>query len=132
MRRPQWMQQSAHTVQAVRGTGLAAIVVALVWTSVGLSSPARAKPSLKVLAVRPVVVYGLHFRAHERVRVTAGTTSPETRTVRATARGSFTVRFSSLSVGRCETATVRAVGALGDRASSKVLRDEDCAPGLGP
>jgi hypothetical protein len=126
------MQQRRNTVGAVRVTGLAAIVVALVWTSVGLSSPTRGKARLHVLATRPLVVQGTHFRAHERVRLTAGTTATVTRTVRTTASGAFSVRFASVSIGRCETATVQAVGALGDRASSKVLRDQDCAPGLGP
>jgi hypothetical protein len=126
------MQEARNTVGVVRGTGLAAIVVALVWTSVGLSSGTRAKPQLKVLATRPLVVQGTHFRARERVRVTATTTGAVNRTVRATAAGSFKAQFTSVSVGRCEGATVTAVGAAGDRATSKVLRDQDCSPGLGP
>jgi hypothetical protein len=64
--------------------------------------------------------------------VTAATSSTVTRTVRATAAGSFKAQFASVSVGRCEGATVKAVGAAGDRASSKVLQDQDCSPGLGP
>jgi hypothetical protein len=116
----------------VRGTGLAAIIFALVWTSVGLSSATRARPQLKVLATRPLVVQGTHFRARERVRVTATTTEAVMRTVRATAAGSFQAHFTSVSVGRCSGATVKAVGAAGDRASFKVLQDQACAPGLGP
>ena len=112
--------------------GLAAMLVALVWASAGLSSPARAKPHVRVVATRPLVVQGTHFRARERVRVTATTTRAVTRTVRASATGSFRAQFSGVSVGRCDVATVKAVGALGDHASSKILRDEDCAPGLGP
>lgn len=126
------MQQARNTVGVVRGTGLAAIVVALVWTSVALSSGTRAKPQLKVLATRPLVVQGTHFQAGERVRVTAKTSGAATRTVRATAAGSFKATFSSVSVGRCEGATITAVGVARDRATSKVLQDQDCAPGLGP
>jgi hypothetical protein len=126
------MQQTRNTVRVVRGTGLAAIVVALLWTSVGLSSSTRARPQLKVLATRPLVVQGSHFRPRERVRVTAVTTARATRTVRATAAGTFKARFDSVSVGRCAGAAIRALGATGDRASSKVLQDQDCAPGLGP
>jgi len=121
-----------NTVGVLRGSGLAAIVFALVWTSVGLSSTMRAKPQLKVLATRPLVVQGMHFRARERVRVTATTTEAVVRTVRATAAGAFKAQFPTVSVGRCEGAALKAVGATGDRASFKVLQDQDCAPGLGP
>ena len=126
------MQQPRNTVGVVRGTGLAAIGVALLWTSVGLSSATRAKPQLKVLATRPLVVQGTHFRARERVRVTATTTSAVTRTVRTTAAGSFKAQFESVLVARCTGATVKAVGVAGDQASIKVLQAQDCAPGLGP
>jgi hypothetical protein len=126
------MQQTRNTVRVVRGTGLAAIIVALVWTSVGPSSAARAKPQLKVLATRPLVVQGMHFRARERVRVTATTTEAVIRTVHTTAAGAFKAQFPTVSIGRCEGATLKAVGAAGDRASFKVLQDQDCAPGLGP
>ena len=128
------MQQTRNTVRVVRGTGLAAIVVALLWTSVGLSSSTRAKPQLKVLATRPLMVQGTHFHARERVRVrvSAAPAAPITRTVRATAAGTFTARFASVSVARCGDAAIRALGATGDRASSKVLQAQDCAPGLGP
>jgi hypothetical protein len=60
------------------------------------------------------------------------TTRALTRTVRTSAAGSFRVQFSAVSIGRCDVATVKAIGALGDHAASKVLRDQDCAPGLGP
>jgi hypothetical protein len=126
------MQDTRHTVGVVRGTGLAAIFIALVWTSVGLSSPTRAKPQLKVLATRPLVVQGTHFRARERVRVTVTTSTAVRRTVRATDTGSFKAQFSAVSVGRCAGATIQAVGSAGDRASSKVLQAQDCAPRLGP
>jgi hypothetical protein len=126
------MQQSRHTPCAVRGTGLAAIVIALVWVSTGLSSPPRPKPHLRVVDAHPLTLKGAHFPAHERVRLTATATETETRTVRTKRDGSFTVQFDSVSVGRCSALAVQAVGARGDRASVKVLQSEDCAPGLGP
>jgi hypothetical protein len=131
MRRFPRMQQMRHTRRTVRGMGLAAIAIALLPVSAGFSSP-RPKPHLRLLDRAPLTLRGTHFRARERVRVAIAATVPATRVVRAGRDGSFTVRFDAVSVGRCGEASAQAVGARGERASLKVLQQEDCAPGLGP
>jgi len=127
-----YVQQMRHTGPAVRATGLAAIVIALLAIAPGLSSASRTKPHLKLLDRAPLTMKGASFHVRERVRVTVATTATTTRTVRASRGGTFTVRFDSVSVARCGDLAVQAVGARGDRASLKVLQPEDCAPGLGP
>jgi hypothetical protein len=112
--------------------GLAAVVLALVWVSAGLSSPARPKPHLRLLDRTPVTLKGTYFRAGERVRVTVTTTETQTRVLRASRLGSFTAQFENVTVGRCGGLAVRAVGARGAQATLKVLQEPDCAPGLGP
>jgi hypothetical protein len=106
--------------------------VALVLAPAGLSSPARPKAHLRLLDRAPLTVTGAHFRAGEHVRIVVVATVPASRSVRASRDGSFTARFDSVSVGRCGELAVQAVGARGDRASLKVLQQQDCAPGLGP
>jgi hypothetical protein len=112
--------------------GLVVAVIALVWVSAGASAPTRAKPQLRLLDRAPLALKGMHFAARERVRVTAATTEAITRSVRTARDGSFTARFGAVSAGRCGNLAAQAVGARGDRASLKVLQQEDCAPGLGP
>jgi hypothetical protein len=116
----------------MRGMGLAAVVIALVWVSAGVSSTPRPKPHLRVLDRAPLTLRGTHFRARERVRVTVTATDTQTRTVRTSRVGSFTTQFDDVKVGRCGGLAVRAVGARGGQASLKVLQQPDCAPDLGP
>lgn len=70
--------------------------------------PNRAALALK--SVRPTIVYGLGFKANERVRISGA----GTKTIRATARGTFSTR-----IGRdaCQGFTVVAVGSGGSRAT---------------
>jgi hypothetical protein len=78
---------------------------------------ATAAPALKLVKRDPLQIQGLRFRAGERVRVTAtsSTTSKSTRkVVRTTARGTFAAKLGTWD--RCAAVVVRAVGALGDRA----------------
>jgi hypothetical protein len=126
------MQQMRHTFRVVRGTGLAAVVIAFVWASAGPSSAARPKPHLRLLDRAPLTLKGTYFRARERVRVTVTTTETQTRVVRASRVGSFTTQFDNVTIGRCGGLAVRAVGAQGAQATLKVLQAPDCAPGLGP
>jgi hypothetical protein len=132
MRASTGVQQVRHTAGAVRGTGLAAVAIALVVVPGGLSSTPRPKPQLRLLDRAPLTVKGTRFRPGERVRIRIAAAEPAARTVHATRAGSFTMRFDAVSVGRCGSVSVEAVGARGDRASLKVLQPQDCAPGLGP
>lgn len=117
----------------MRGTGLAAIVVALVWTSGAASSTPGPKPHLRLVDRAPLRLHGTHFRGRERVRVTVVATQTLSRTALTKRDGSFTTEFDGAGFGRCGGGlSVQAVGARGDHASLKVLQPEDCAPGLGP
>jgi len=67
-------------------------------------------PALALKSVRPTIVYGLGFKARERVRITGAVK----KTVRATAGGTFSAR-----IGRdaCQGFTIVAVGSGGSRAT---------------
>jgi len=112
--------------------GLAAIVVALVWVSSALPSPGRVKPQLRILDQMPFSLRGTHFRARERVRVTVRSAATTSRTVRASRLGTFVMTIPDFAISRCDGLAVSAVGRSGDRASLKVLQQQDCPPGLGP
>jgi hypothetical protein len=86
------------------------------------SSTAR----LVVHATRPFSVRGLEFKSGERVSVTLSATRQRTKSVQATSRGTFTVTFPAVSLGRCQAYAVRAKGNRGSTASLKVI--PECAP----
>lgn len=91
----------------VLATSLA--LVCLVAGSPALGS--QTAPTVRLLSLSPLKVTGSHFRALERVKVTAPlSTKQVTRTARASANGTFTVTFSdSLTLDRCSGAVVRVV-----------------------
>jgi hypothetical protein len=101
----------------------------------GLGSAAQGKErraTLRVVNLQPVTLAGSRFVAAEAVRVTVTAQgSTERRSVRATSRGTFVVRFETLSVDRCNGGlTARALGARGSFASTKVLPLPLCPPSL--
>ena len=86
------------------------VLVCLVGRPSALGSTAA--PTVRLLSLSPLEVTGSHFSALERVKVTAPfLTRQVTRTVRASANGTFTVSFSdSLTLDRCSSsAFVRVV-----------------------
>jgi hypothetical protein len=83
-------------------------------------SGVKAQPSLVMLSRHPLTVRGLHFKKRERIRIVVETKSDYRRTQRASATGSFTAAFDEVTLGRCDTATVRATGNLGSRALLKL------------
>jgi hypothetical protein len=102
------------------------IRLAAVAATIALASTAAAgaaAPSLRFLDLTPAKVRGTSFMPREKVKLTlrAGT-DRRTRTVRATAAGSFTADFGRLRErDRCSgLLAVTAVGARGDRASYKL------------
>jgi hypothetical protein len=90
-----------------------------------VASPSRTA-HVTLASLSPVSVRGTSFRSHERVAVTVSAKSTRTKTVTAGARGGFTVRFTSLSLGTCQAYAVRAKGNRGSVAFLKVT--PVCAP----
>ena len=62
-----------------------------------------------------VVVTGTHFRPSERLTVTLIADGTRTRSVRATATGSFSASFGALPLSNCSAYTLRVTGSLGSR-----------------
>jgi hypothetical protein len=116
----------------MRGLGLAAIIAALVWVSAALAVSERTKPRVRLLDAQPFTLQGAHFRARERVRVTVSSANTVTKTVRTSRHGVFLMTLPDFAISRCDGLAVSAVGRSGDRASLKVLQQQDCAPSLGP
>jgi hypothetical protein len=78
------------------------------WTS------ASTAPQLRIVLTDPVVVVGVGFRPHEKVRLLI-TPGPATRTVRAGQRGRFRATIR-LFIPRCGSFVVQALGDQGSRA----------------
>lgn len=89
--------------------------------SLALSAPASAAAPHPVLSVKgrhAFTVTGRHFHARERVRVVlAPARRGHVRHVRASARGTFTVRFRDVPAGPCEGYAIVATGSRGSRAT---------------
>jgi hypothetical protein len=79
-----------------------------------------------VPTLSPFTVRGTSFRSNERVRVTVSAESTRTKSVIASARGTFRATFSGLSIGSCDLYAVRARGSRGSTAFLKVI--PECAP----
>jgi hypothetical protein len=87
-----------------------------------------AKPTVRVVTYRPLTVRGDAFKSGERVRlIVLGSVRRVTRTINATARGSFRASFTRLGTERCSMLVVAAVGSMGSRASASVLH-RPCGP----
>lgn len=110
---------------------LAAVVAAalgLVLSGVGTGAGSSQRTSLRFARMVPLHIAGSHFRAHERVRVTATVSATSsTRRVRASGKGSFVVVFA-IGAGRCTEVRVIAVGGGGSRATLKHLPSPACLP----
>jgi len=96
-----------------------AALVMVVSAAAGPAAPAQARPALRLATLSPVSVHGSGFGAHERVRVRLRVhdTVTATRSVRATRRGGFTVRFARVLIDRCSEFSVTAVGRSGRKAT---------------
>jgi hypothetical protein len=90
-----------------------AVIVAAV--AVGAAS-AQGSPAVTVTSMRPVTVAGRGFVPAERVRVVVYVKRSVTRTVIATRRGRFVVRYP-IAVGDCTGVRVAAKGNRGSTAS---------------
>ena len=67
------------------------------------------------------------FGPNERVKVIATGAGVESKTVKATARGGFTVRFK-LSPGSRDSAAVQAIGSRGSRATTDITQPDVTPP----
>ena len=94
---------------------LSLAVFVLLPAASGIARPS-ATPALRVPDTAPFSVRGVRFKAREQVRVVAQVEGRHVKTVRATATGVFTVRFSTVSVQGCSGYIVRATGSKGSRA----------------
>jgi hypothetical protein len=94
--------------------GLIAFAVLLAAMAFGVVAPATATQTakLRVVALRPVTVKGLGFRADERVRVVLSAKVRHARTVRTTRTGTFVARFDVL-LDLCAAFNLRATGSSG-------------------
>jgi hypothetical protein len=93
---------------------LAVYLALLAAASSGGGSTPRA--ALRVANVAPFLVQGSGFRARERVQVVAKVGGRHAKAVRATATGTFRVRFLGVSAPACTGYVVRATGNKGSRA----------------
>jgi hypothetical protein len=122
------MRQGSWHTGPVKGTALAIAVSALVVALPAVAAESR--PALRLVSSQPLVVQGVHFRAHERIRVTAYVeVVKHARVVRATAAGRFKASFDlATPLDPClESLRVTAVGARGSEAVLK-LPQRACPP----
>jgi hypothetical protein len=98
--------------------------------SLSLAAPAAAvnhKPTL-VMDRATAVVRGTSFKAREVVRVVVvGADAPWSKSIRATAAGTFRVSLPAGALPRCGAYVVRATGNQGSKASLAV-RTPECNP----
>ena len=112
----------------MRGISTVVAVAVLALAAAVPSVPAANGPALRVEGTQPLVVRGIAFRPGERVSLTALTLLGARQTVvRATHTGRFaaTFRLPTQSCGR--PFALRAVGALGSRATLR-LPGRPCIP----
>jgi hypothetical protein len=113
---------------AIALAAVVAAALALVLSGVGTGGGSSQRASLRFAQTVPLHIAGSHFRAHERVRVTATVSAASsTRRVRASGRGSFVAVFTT-GASRCSEVRVIAVGGGGSRATLKRLPSPACLP----
>jgi hypothetical protein len=109
-------------------------LIAVACSALALAGPALAArpapPALRLVMTQPLTVWGLHFKSHERVRVTEQIgMDKRLKLVRASATGAFKVTFAApIVIDPClESVRVTAVGARGSDAAVK-LPQRACPP----
>lgn len=94
-----------------------ALVLAAVAFPAATSASSSTAASLSLLQRQPLQVRGLHFKARERVALTATTQKEHASiVVRTTRRGQFVARFSNFVTNSCAAIVIKAVGGRGDSA----------------
>ena len=108
-----------HRVQIAAVALVAGLVSATAFAAASARpSATSARPSLSVAALSPIVVYGRHFVAHERVRITTSTEAAVT--TRANSAGAFRATLGRTPIDRCTGLRIRAVGSHGSIAVLKL------------
>ena len=108
-------------------------LIALACSALAFAGPAAGSQStaaLRLVTTQPLTVRGVHFKSHERVRVTQHLdASTRWKVVRATATGTFKVTFAvPTAIDPClESVRVTAVGGRGSAAVLK-LPQRACPP----
>jgi hypothetical protein len=103
---------TAYTVRAVRAQGTA---VVLRNVPPKTCAAADGKPNAEITFVPTVVVKGQHFKPGESVTVTLVADTTVSKQARASASGSLTVDFGTMTLNSCSAYTLKAVGSLGSR-----------------
>jgi hypothetical protein len=106
---------------ALLATSLALIGVVLGFSMFGGAKASVGRPELRVVGSMPLTIRGEHFRAQERVRLTAAA-----KVTRTTAHGGGTFVVTIRGATRCDTVRVLARGSAGSYAVVKVLPSPAC------
>ena len=93
-------------------------------------SGSNGKAALKAMSFTPLVLRGTGFRAGENVKVKLLDGPVQTRQVKASTTGAFTVRMAA-QLTQCKGLTVSAVGDKGSRAGFQFSQFACAAPGVG-
>jgi hypothetical protein len=104
------------------------VTAVLLVPSAALAHESR-RPQLKLVDRSPLVVRGTGFKPRERVRVELSVVASELRRVRTTRAGTFTVAFARVTVHRCDSVRIVAVGTGGSHAALKLLPAPACSTG---
>jgi hypothetical protein len=93
----------------------------------GGTAESAARPELTIVSTSPLTARGRGFRPNERVKLLATGRGVESKTVKATELGGFTVRFR-LSPGGGDSAAVQAIGSRGSRAMIDITQPDVTPP----
>jgi hypothetical protein len=108
--------------------GVLILLTLVLAAGTGAAGAGRRPPVVKVAAFQPLVVQGARFKARERVTVKYVGSVRRIRRVLSSSTGSFKATFQTLSVDRCNSFSIVAVGGSGDRAVVKHKPLPACAP----
>lgn len=107
------------------------MILALLAALVAAGAQARpaAGPSLELTKTRPLEVHGYRFKARELVKLRLSGAATGSHTVRTSSSGAFAATFSDVSLSRCDSAMVSAIGSRGDRAEVHYVPVTACSTG---
>lgn len=111
----------------MRALAAAAVLAAALAAAQGVDAT-QSGATLRLLTRAPLAVRGYGFAARERVRLDLRGDAVAQRRTTTTATGTFVVRFSDVTLTRCDTVRLVAIGASGDRATLKLLPAPACLP----
>lgn len=110
-----------------RQVGAAFVAASMLGAVGGASAAYEGVPHVLIAQRAPLIVVGRGFIGRERLRLVVRGSSSVSRELRANAAGSFTARFPSIQVSRCDALSivVRRSGATSVRGFAKPL--PECA-----